>query len=71
MSRLSLRPLVIADVVLGAILFVLAWIFADTDNGVGEVVGAIGWFGFWLCVLALIVLGVVALVRRLRRPATA
>jgi hypothetical protein len=68
---MSLRPLVIADVVLGAILFALAWIFADTDEGAGEVVGAIGWFGFWLCVLALVVLGVAWLVRRLRRPATA
>lgn len=71
MTRFSLRQLVVADVVLGAVLFVLAWIFADTDGGAGEVVGAIGWFGFWLCVLALLVLGVVWLVRRLRRPATA
>ena len=71
MNGISLRPLVIADVVLGAILFVLAWIFADTDHGVGSVLGAIGWFGFWICVLVLIVLGVLALVRRMRRPAAA
>jgi len=70
-NRVSLRQLVIADVVLGAILFVLAWVFQDSDEGAGEVIGAIGWFGFWLCVLALLVLGVVWLVRRFRRPATA
>ena len=71
MDRLSLRPLVIANVVLGAVLFVLAWAFADAEHGVGAVLGAIGWFGLWLCVLALLVLGVVWIVRRVRRPATA
>ena len=68
---MSLRPLVVADAVLGAVLFALAWIFSESDEGTGEVIGAIGWFGFWICVLALVVLGVVALVRRMRRPATA
>jgi len=66
----SLRPLVLVDVITGAVLFALAWIFADTNHGVGSVLGAIGWFGFWICVLALLVLGAVWIVRS-RRPAAA
>jgi len=67
----SLRTLAIADAVVGAVLFILAWAFDDANHGVGAVLGAVGWFGFWLCVLALIVLGVFGLVRLLRRPAAA
>jgi hypothetical protein len=65
----SLRTLAIVDAVVGAVLFILAWVFADTDHGVGEVLGAVGWFGFWLCVLAMIVIGVIWFVRVRRRPA--
>jgi hypothetical protein len=67
----SLRTLAIADAVVGAVLFVLAWVFADTDQGAGQVLGAIGWFGFWLCVLAMIAIGVFWFVRVRRRPAAA
>ena len=67
----SLRALAIVDAVAGAVLFILAWVFADTDHGIGEVLGAIGWFGFWLCVLAMIVIAVVWFVRARRRPAAA
>ena len=71
MAGKSLRTLAIADAVVGAVLFILAWAFDDANHGVGAVLGAVGWFGFWLCVLALIVLGVFGLVRLLRRPAAA
>ena len=66
----SLRTLAIVDAIVGAVLFILAWAFDDANHGIGAVLGAIGWFGFWICVLALIVLGVVGLVRMLR-PAAA
>jgi hypothetical protein len=65
----SLRTLAIVDAVVGVVLFILAWVFADTDHGIGEVLGAIGWFGVWLCVLAMIVIGVIWFVRTRRRPA--
>jgi hypothetical protein len=71
LTRLSLRPLVLADLALGVVLFILAWVFSEADEGAGELVGAIGWFGFWACVLAMLALGIVAAVRRFRRPATA
>ena len=67
----SLRPLVVAHVALGALMFVLAWAFSEADEGVGELLGAVGWFGLWLCVLGLLVLGVVWVVFRIRRPRTA
>jgi len=71
MTGKSLRALAIAAAAVGAALFLLAWGFDDANHGVGAVLGAIGWFGFWICVLALIALGVVGLVRMLRRPAAA
>ena len=37
----SLRTLAIVDAVVGAVLFILAWVFADTDHGIGGVLGAI------------------------------
>jgi hypothetical protein len=67
----SLRNLVIADVVIGAALFVLAWATQNDANGVGGMAGSIGWFGFLVCVLVLVLLGVVWLVRLVRRPAAA
>jgi hypothetical protein len=70
LTRLSLRPLVLADLALGVVLFILAWVLGGR-RGAGELVGAIGWFGFWACVLAMLALGIVAAVRRFRRPATA
>ena len=69
--RTSLRTLAIVDAVVGAVLFILGWVFADADHGVREVLGGIGWFGFWLCVLAMLVIAVVWFVRVRRRPAAA
>jgi len=68
---MSLRNLVIADVVIGAALFVLAWATQNDEHGVGGMAGSIGWFGFLVCVLILALLGVVWLVRLVRRPAAA
>ncbi len=60
----------VAIVVLGVVLFVLAGVFQDS-HGFKGVLGGIGWFGFLLCVLLLIVWGVVALVQSRRsRPVT-
>ncbi len=55
-------------VVLAVVLFVLAGVFQDSDGFKG-VLGGVGWFGFLLCVLLLIVWGVVALLQlRRSRP---
>ncbi len=57
-------------VVLAVVLFVLAGVFQDSDGFKG-VLGGVGWFGFLLCVLLLIVWGVVALLQlRRSRPVT-
>jgi hypothetical protein len=48
---------------LAIVLFGLGGIFKDAD-GVGGVIGGIGWFGFLLCVPVLVVLAVLALTRR-------
>lgn len=61
-----------ALVVLAVVLFVLAGVFKDS-HGFEGVLGGIGWFGFLLCVLLLIVWGVVALVqsrRSVRSPSS-
>ena len=56
--------------VVGAGLFALSGIF-DNAHGFEGVLGGIGWFGFLLCVLALIVLALVALGRGVfRRTST-
>jgi hypothetical protein len=67
----SLRTLAIVDAIVGVVLFILAWAFSDADHGIKYVLGGIGWFGFWICVLAMIVIGVVRFVRARRRPAAA
>jgi hypothetical protein len=62
---------VAAIVALAVVLFILSGVFKDS-HGFEGVLGGIGWFGFLLCVLVLIVWGVVALVRSRRsRTATA
>lgn len=53
--------------VLGAVLLALSYVFQHDEHGAGWVLGGIGWFGFWACVLALIVLSLAALVRGARR----
>ena len=64
-----MRPLyksMIGIAVLGAVLFAVGGIWADAHGFTG-VLGGIGWFGFLLCVLALIVLAVSALGRGIYR----
>jgi len=57
---------------IGAVLFALGGVFQHSKHGVEWVLGGIGWFGFLLCVLTLIVLALVALGRGvLRRTSTA
>jgi len=61
----------IAIAVVGAGLFALSGIFDDA-HGFEGVLGGIGWFGFLLCVLALIVLALATLGRTVfRRTSTA
>ena len=67
---MSIRKLSLADGALAIVLFVLAAVFADEDHGVKSVLGAIGWFGFWICLLVMVALTVVTLVRLLRRASS-
>jgi hypothetical protein len=72
--RFEMRPLyklMIAITVLAAPLLVMSGVW-DNAHGFTGVLGGIGWFGFLLCVLALIVLIVYALGRGIyRRTSTA
>ena len=68
-----MRPLyksMIGIAVLGAVLFAMGGVWADAHGFTG-VLGGIGWFGFLLCVLALIVLTVTALGRGIFRRTAA
>lgn len=51
--------------VLDICLFVLGGVFADS-HGIRGVIGGIGWFGFLLTTVVLIVLSVTVLVRKRR-----
>ena len=55
---------------LDVVLFIMSGVFKDS-HGFKGVLGGIGWFGFLLCTLVLIVWGIVALVRSRRSAATA
>ena len=57
--------------VLGACLLVLSYPFRNDTHGVRYVLGGIGWFGFVLCVLTLIVLALIALARTIHRRVSA
>jgi hypothetical protein len=58
----------VAVAVLGAILFLIAAILGQHPHGTFKnVLGGIGWFGFLVCVLVLIVWAVAAVVQRSRR----
>jgi hypothetical protein len=48
----------------------MSGVFKDS-HGFAGVLGGIGWFGFLLCMLLLIIWGIVALVRRRRTTAPA
>jgi hypothetical protein len=64
-----MRPLyksMIGFAVLGAVLLGVSGIW-DNAHGFTGVLGGIGWFGFLVCVLALIVLTVTALGRGIYR----
>lgn len=64
----SLGKTALLLVAAGAVLFLLSASGQDNTfwkDGPGWL-GAIGWFGFLICVLLLIVTGVVALARRVR-----
>jgi hypothetical protein len=66
-----LYKLMIGIAVLAVPLLVMSGIWADAHGFTG-VLGGIGWFGFLLCVLALIVLALYALGRGVvRRTSTA
>jgi len=67
---MSLRKLSLIDGAAAVVLFALAAVFADEDHGVKSVLGAIGWFGFWACLLVMVVLSVVTLVRLMRRASS-
>jgi len=67
MKNLSKKIAVLVG--LGAALLVASGIFKNDDDGWRWIAGGIGWFGFLVCVLSVLVLGVVAFVRR-GRPAT-
>lgn len=57
---------------IGVVLFALGGIFKNAKHGVTWVLGGVGWFGFLLCAVTLIVLALVALGRTvLRRTTTA
>jgi hypothetical protein len=68
MTRFTLPRIALALVVAGAVLFALGPIGQDDGywkSGPGWL-GAIGWFGFLLCALALVVTGIVAAVGHFR-----
>jgi hypothetical protein len=74
MSGLPLGRAALVVLVSGAILLPLGMV-GQGDGGLWEDgpgwIGAVGWFGFLLCLLLLVVIGVVALARttKSRRPA--
>jgi len=61
----------IGTVVLGGALLLLSGVFANDEHGIKWVLGGIGWFGFLLCVLTLILLSLAALGRTIRRRTSA
>ena len=74
MSRLPLGRLAIVVAVVGAILFPVGTV-GQNDGGLWadgpDWIGAIGWFGFLICLLLLVVIGVVALARTVTSRRTA
>jgi hypothetical protein len=67
MSRSWRAPAALAA--LAIVLFILSGVLKDS-HGFEGVLGGIGWFGFLLSVLVLIVWGIVAFMRSRRTPAT-
>jgi len=56
-----------AIAVLAVALLALGYPFQNDEHGIRWILGGIGWFGFLLCVLALVVLGLYALGRGIFR----
>ena len=67
----SIPKTMIATAVLGAVLLAASYPFRNDEHGVRWVLGGIGWFGFLLTTLLLIVVAVTALVRSRRRAGAA
>ena len=63
----GLYKTMIGAAVLAVPLLVLSGIFKSDVHGVKWVLGGVGWFGFLLCVLVLIVLALLALGRGIYR----
>ena len=55
---------------LAGVLLLGGYAFRNDDHGIRWVLGGIGWFGFLACVVALIVLALVALGRTVFRRTT-
>jgi hypothetical protein len=74
MSRLPLGRSALIVFLVGAVLFPLGLVGPEEGglwpDGPGWI-GAIGWFGFLICLLALLVIGVVALARTVASRRTA
>lgn len=51
---------------LAVALLLLSYPFRNDEHGIRWILGGIGWFGFLACVLALVVLALVALGRGIR-----
>ena len=64
--KLSLRPLIGIVCVWNVVALVVAFALRHARHGVGEVVGAIAWYGLWLGVLALLVLGLTVAARAVK-----
>jgi hypothetical protein len=56
---------------LGAALLVMSGLFKNDQHGTKWVLGGVGWFGFVLCALTLVVLALVALGRGVLRRTSA
>ena len=59
----------VALFVLAVVLFIMSGVFKNS-HGFKGILGGIGWFGFLLCVLVLLIWGIVALVQSRRSTAT-
>lgn len=66
-TRKLLQGLAVTTVV----CFVVAYLTQNVKHGVGAVIGGIGWFGFLITALLLVVLSVITLVRSAVRRARA
>ncbi len=64
------RTLVIALVAV-PVLLALSYPWRNAQHGVGAVVSSVGWFGFLVALLVVIVLALTLAVRRLRTRKTA